>query len=109
MDSLTEFTFENAVSKDVSVVLFSGQKCPACVLFKPVFEKVSSETPGVKFFVVDAHDNLQLADKHGIASIPQMIMFKDGKEKSRLVGFHGPADFVHWLALDEKGQREAGS
>lgn len=36
---------------------------------------------------VNVDENNALAAKHGVFSIPTLITFKDGKEKTRVVGY----------------------
>lgn len=52
----------------------------------------------VKFAAVDVYENNELAVRFGIQSIPHLILFKDGAEVDRLVGFQAKSKLASWLA-----------
>jgi len=39
----------------------------------------------------------QIAARHGIRSIPTMIVFKEGREVARTSGARGTADITRWV------------
>ncbi len=51
-----------------------------------------------KFAVVDVYENNELAVRFGIQSIPQVILFKDGAEVDRVVGFQPKSKLASWVA-----------
>jgi thioredoxin 1 len=53
----------------------------------PVLDKVASDMQNVVFVKIDVDEEMDLAQNYGILSIPCIIMFKDGKEAERLIGF----------------------
>ena len=57
------------------------------MLFRSVIEQLGSEMDG-KAVVgkVDIDEQPELRDQYGIMSIPTLIVFKDGKEVSRVLG-----------------------
>ena len=51
------------------------------------FDEVTSE--GIVVVKVDVDQDVDLARRYGIQSIPNVIFFKDGKAVDQLVGFAG--------------------
>lgn len=87
VNKINENEFDKTQS-GVSVVDFNATWCGPCKMLGPVLEDLSGEYEGkVNFFGVDVDDNQDLAIKYGIQSIPAIVVFKDGKEVNRQVGF----------------------
>ena len=80
--------FDDVVLKnDVPVLVdFYADWCGPCQMMAPVVESLSEEKQDVKFVAVDVDEAERLAILYGIASIPCMILFKNGEEKERIVG-----------------------
>ena len=50
-------------------------------------EQIAGEYKGkVKVVGVDAHNNYDAASNYGIMGLPTLVLFKNGKEVSRIVG-----------------------
>lgn len=85
----TKDTFQASVLESTGVVLvdFWAQWCGPCQMLGPVIEQLGSEMDG-KAVVgkVDIDEQPELRDQYGIMSIPTLIVFKDGKEVSRVLG-----------------------
>ena len=85
----TKDTFQAIVLESTGVVLvdFWAQWCGPCQMLGPVIEQLGSEMDG-KAVVgkVDIDEQPELRDQYGIMSIPTLIVFKDGKEVSRVLG-----------------------
>ena len=85
----TNKNFDKEVLKsDIPVLVdFNATWCGPCRMLKPVLEELSEQTNDYKIVSVDVDDEQQLAKEYGILSIPCLIVFKDGKELKRNVGF----------------------
>ena len=69
------------------VVDFFATWCRPCSMMSPILDKVASDMQNVVFAKIDVDEEMDLAQSYGILSIPCIIMFKDGKEAERLIGF----------------------
>jgi len=86
---VSESNFEQEVLKsDKPVVIdFWAPWCSPCKMIAPVFEKLSHEMKNVKFAKINVDDNTNLAQQQGVMGIPCMIVYKNGEEVDRIVGF----------------------
>ncbi len=74
-DSLQEFI---ADEKNV-IVQFAAGWCGNCRLMKPKFKKLSTETEGFKFVLVDAEKFPESRKMANVDNLPTFASFKDGK------------------------------
>ena len=81
--------FEKEVLKSEKKVLvdFNATWCGPCKMMGPVIEELSEKMKNIKFVSVDVDDEDELAETYGVSSIPCLVLFEDGKEVSRNVGF----------------------
>ena len=60
----------------------------------PVLEKLAEENPAVKVVKVNVDDNRELAMEYNIASIPTLLVFKDGEAVNCAVGLQSKSALV---------------
>ena len=69
------------------LVDFWAEWCMPCRMISPVIEELSQDYKGkVKFAKVNVDNNTQLTTDLQILSIPALILFKNGKEVTRIMG-----------------------
>jgi thioredoxin 1 len=70
------------------LVDFWAPWCGPCRLVSPVVESLGvAHSEKIAVAKVNTDENQQLAMRYSIFSIPTLIVFKDGREAARLVGF----------------------
>lgn len=87
---LNNSQFYNKVrTSDKLVVMdFFATWCGPCRMLTPIFESLSNEmSDKVDFAKIDIDRSLEVVDEYKIVSVPTMIIFKNGKEVQRIVGF----------------------
>jgi len=80
---LTNENFKELI-KEKTLVDFYANWCGPCKMIAPELEKVESSVKVVK---VDVDEFENLAKEYGIMSIPTLILFENGKEVKRNIGF----------------------
>ena len=87
---IEESTFNEAVLQVKTPVLvdFWAPWCAPCRMVAPVVDELAKEYGGkVSFCKVNVDESPRIASQYGIMSIPTLILFKDGKPVSNIVGF----------------------
>lgn len=87
MKLITEQDFKKEIETGVVVVDFFADWCGPCKMLAPFLDKLSKELPTVKFVKVDTEDCQMLSNLYQIRALPTVIIFKNGKEEERVVGF----------------------
>ena len=88
--------FNKEVIESINPVLvdFNATWCGPCKMLGPILEEVASEQDKVKIVSVDVDENEELAASYGISSIPCLILFKNGKEETRVIGFRSKEEIL---------------
>jgi thioredoxin 1 len=87
--NVTETTFEQEViqSDKPVIVDFWAEWCGPCHAIAPVIDKIAEERGGeVKVVKVNIDEEQALAMRYGIASIPTVVLFRDGEPAAAAIG-----------------------
>jgi thioredoxin 2 len=72
--------------------------CGPCKTFGPVFDSLAKELePALRFAKLNTESQPNIASRWGIQSIPTLILFKNGKEVTRLSGALPAGQLKQWL------------
>jgi len=86
---ITKENFETELlsCSDRAVVDFRADWCGECRLLLPELERAAAQHTSVPFYTVDCSEDRALAEQYGIMSIPALLLFENGKELRRKIGF----------------------
>ena len=85
---LTTETFDQEVLQAGQTVLvdFYADWCGPCKMMAPVVEELAGEEPGVKVWKINIDEEMAIAQRYGVMSIPTFIAFKNGEVAGKQVG-----------------------
>ena len=90
---LTKENFEEEVKSRI-LVDFNAEWCGPCKMLAPILEELSDE---YNIASVNVDNNEELAKRFGIMSIPCLIIFENGEEIKRSVGFMSKTELKEFM------------
>ena len=100
--TITAQNFEAEVLQSPLPVLldFWATWCPPCRALGPIVAEVAEELDGkIRVGKVNIDEEPALAARFGIASIPTLLVFKDGQITGQSIGLQGKPQIIDLLAL----------
>lgn len=81
--------FEEVVLENEKTVLidFYADWCGPCKMVAPIVEEIAEENHDVVVGKINVDDEMELAVKFGVQSIPALFVIKDGKIKDSAIGY----------------------
>jgi thioredoxin 1 len=98
--TITDDNFEEEVLKSEIPVLvdFWAPWCGPCQMAGPVIDELAEEYKGkVKIGKLNVDENQKKPAELGVMSIPTVIIFKDGKEVEKKIGFGGKVGYEEMI------------
>ena len=92
---VAEKDFESVVLKSKVPVLvdFWAPWCRPCMMTAPIVDELANEYSGKMIFAkLNVDENQSIAQKYGVMSIPNLIIFKGGKPAAQVVGYKPKAE-----------------
>lgn len=84
---LTNGKFNEFIKSKFVLIDFFADWCMPCLMMAPVIEELNEKFKGkIKFGKVNIEDSAELARKFNVSSIPNFVLFKEGKPVEQFVG-----------------------
>ena len=92
--NITQDNFQAAVLENKNTVLldFWASWCGPCKMLAPIVEEIAEEYSDVTLGKINVDEQMELAIQFGIVSIPTLIVYQDGKEVAKSIGYCSKAD-----------------
>ena len=90
VEAVSKDSFKEMVLESTTPVLldFYANWCGHCQKLLPLLDEVAVEMDGkLSVMKVNVDENREFAQKFDIKGLPTMLLFKDGSEVDRLIGF----------------------
>lgn len=97
---VTDATFEDKVleADEPTLVDFWAEWCGPCKMVAPIVEEIAEEYDGkLRVAKLDVDSNRKTPGTYGVQGIPTLILFKDGQEATRVVGFRPKKGMIEEL------------
>lgn len=96
---ITKDNFDSLVTNSAKPVLidFWASWCGPCKMIAPIVEQIAEEREDITVGKINVDEEMELAVKFGISSIPTLIVMKDGALTATLVGYRPKADIEKLL------------
>ena len=94
---ITATNFENEVLRsDKPVMLdFYADWCGPCKMLAPILHELAEEKSGaLKVGKINVDEQMELAMRFQVSSIPMLVVFKDGKVVTKSVGYRSKAEIT---------------
>ena len=100
ISTLTDTSFDEEIKGATEPVLvdFWAEWCGPCRLIAPILEEIAGEQEGrLRVAKLNVDENLDVARRFAVMSIPTLILFKEGEPQLRLVGAKGKGQLLEEL------------
>ena len=91
--------FDREVLQDSGTVLvdFWATWCGPCRMVSPIVDEIGAEVTDAKVGKVNVDEQPELAQAFGIASIPTLLVIRDGRTVNRAVGVRSKEEILQML------------
>lgn len=99
---ITKENLKKEVLDETQPVLvdFWAEWCSPCQMLAPIIDEISEEDNGIKVGKINVDEEMELAMKFSVESIPMLILFKNGRPVGKTVGFQSKDEIMKMAGIE---------
>lgn len=94
---LNKENFNSEINANKTLVDFYADWCGPCQMIAPFVEEIANERTDITVGKVNVDLDSELAIKYGVSSIPTLLVFENGVETARLIGYKQKEEILKML------------
>lgn len=94
---LNKENFDGTIASGTVLVDFWASWCGPCKMIAPIVEEIAAERPDITIGKVNVDEEMDLARRFGIASIPTILVFKNGELSKTSIGYCSKEELLSLL------------
>ena len=95
---VTNKEFNEIISNEnITLIDFYADWCGPCKALSPIIDEIAETQTQITVGKVNVEEERDLSNKYHVRSIPTMIIFKDGHEIDRLIGYMSKEEILQKL------------
>ena len=96
---VNEENFDKAIQTGTVIADFWAPWCGPCRMLAPILEELAEELTDVQIIKINTDDEINLAKRFGLTSIPTLLLFKDGELIKKTMGYREKDELKAELGL----------